>query len=410
MGRRGTEARPVLPAPPHRVSPVANKVVVDREFASLIPPLKPDEREQLEQNLVRDGCRDPLVVWRTGGQDILLEGHSRYEICQRKKIGFRIKAIKLASREHAKIWIEENQLGRRNLTDDQRAAIVVSARQRASVLLRSAQARRARASVRTRHPVSEAARAHVLVTSVHTSARRNTRREYAQQAKVSERKLRYATTLQECAPDLYARVRQGAVTLSNAMHHLQQAENRKRLESVEAMKAKEVAGIFDVIVVDPPWPKPGAGVDGLPVNYPLMTDDAIEREVGRQLARHAAPACHVFLWATQTSLRTAFRLLDAWKLEYVCELVWHKNGGPQPTGLPQYNHEMILYARHRQPRFVDTKSFFTCFNALRGKHSEKPEEFYALLRRVTGGRRLGMFNRRRIEGFVGWGKEAPEAP
>jgi hypothetical protein len=43
-----------------------------------------------------------------------------------------------------------------------------------------------------------------LVTSVHTSARRNTRREYAQQAKVSERKLRYATKLKECAPDLYA--------------------------------------------------------------------------------------------------------------------------------------------------------------------------------------------------------------
>ena len=66
-----------MPAPPHGVSPVANKVVVDREFASLIPPLKPDEREQLEQNLVRDGCRDPMVVWRTGGQTILLEGHSR---------------------------------------------------------------------------------------------------------------------------------------------------------------------------------------------------------------------------------------------------------------------------------------------------------------------------------------------
>lgn len=87
---------------------------IDPEFKSLIPPHTPEERAQLEQNILQKRkCHDAIVLWN----GYIIDGHNRFEICEAHGIEFEVKDKDLKSREAAKIWILENQLARRNLSD-----------------------------------------------------------------------------------------------------------------------------------------------------------------------------------------------------------------------------------------------------------------------------------------------------
>lgn len=102
-------------------------IIVDEEFKSLIPPLSPDEYSQLEENIVRDGIRDPLVVWHVpNGDDILIDGHNRFEISiKHAGIPFQIKRMDFLDRDAAKQWIILNQFGRRNLSAYDRSVLAL---------------------------------------------------------------------------------------------------------------------------------------------------------------------------------------------------------------------------------------------------------------------------------------------
>lgn len=96
------------------------KLRIDPEFQSLIPALSQEEYELLEQNIIRDGCRDPISIWN----DVILDGHNRYKICLQHSIPFNVMQIGVTSQQDAIAWICANQLGRRNISIETRKYLI----------------------------------------------------------------------------------------------------------------------------------------------------------------------------------------------------------------------------------------------------------------------------------------------
>lgn len=94
---------------------------IDSEFQSLIPPLSEDEYERLERSILAEGVRDPIITWN----NTIIDGHNRYHICEEHGIRCPQVEREFESRDAAKIWIIENQFGRRNLNKYQRSVLAL---------------------------------------------------------------------------------------------------------------------------------------------------------------------------------------------------------------------------------------------------------------------------------------------
>src|SRR5262245_9194364 len=121
---------------------------------------------------------------------------------------------------------------------------------------------------------------------------------------------------------------------------------------------------YGTVVIDPPWPMQKIERDVrpnqvAPLDYPTMDYDAL-RAFRTKIADMVAADCHVFMWTTQKFLPMALRLFEEYEIKYVLTMVWHKPGGFQPVGLPQYNCEFVIYGRIGSPIFIDITQFNCC--------------------------------------------------
>jgi len=325
----------------------------------------------------------PVIVY----ENEILDGWNRYRACKELNIDPVIKEFYGDDEAALDFVLKSNE--RRDLTKDERAVMALAY----LPLIETEAEKRKLSNLKQNN------------TEVPKSAPRGKSRDVvSKQFNVGHTKIQEAKTLQKDRPDLFEKVKEGDLSIEQAKKEIRRDEVKKQIDIIKSKPSTSTNGKYDVIVIDPPWQMEKIERDVAPnqvgFDYPTMTYDEI-----KALKLPAADDCHLWMWTTHKHLPYGFDILNAWGFSYVCTYVWHKAGGFQPFNLPMYNCEFALYARKGTPKFIDHKDMKVCFNADRKGHSKKPDEFYELVRRITGGARIDMFNRREITGFSTWGNE-----
>lgn len=199
-------------------------IKIDDEFKNLIPPLTDDEYKGLEESILKEGCRDSLVTWN----DILIDGHNRYEICVKHGIAFQTTEHEFENRQSVIEWIILNQFSRRNITAFQRSELALKLK---PVIAQKAKERQYSGINQYSDSLSQ--------KSVKPSEHIDTQKEIAKAAGVSHDTIAKVEKIKEAVPEpIIQATRQNDISINSAYQvtKLEPEEQQEIAERIENIK------------------------------------------------------------------------------------------------------------------------------------------------------------------------------
>jgi len=350
--------------------------------AAIFPLLDDEAMDRLAADIGKNGLLHPVVL--AAGK--VLDGRNRLEACRRAKVMPR--TVEFSGPDPVAYVISAN-LERRHLSAGQLAVVA----ERLLPMLEE-QARERMLAGKAPDPseiIQQGRSAEIAAQMVGANP------HYVSDVK----------RLADESPALHEAVESDAMTVPAAMREFRREENRRIAEATPSVVTHVQGQRYRTIVIDPPWDASDEGdVDQMGRTQPDYHTIPLAEIAALPVADVAMPeGSHLYLWITNRSLPKGFTLLESWGFRYVTMLTWCK-----PTlGVGNYfrnNTEHVLFGiRGSLPLLYQDAG--TWFEAKRqGPHSTKPEEFYAMVRRLSPGPRLEMFARGEREGFATWGAEA----
>ena len=370
-----------------------------QELEILIPPLTSEEFKQLERNILEEGIRDPLVTWN----GILVDGHNRYRIAQEHDINYVTVEKEFADINAVKVWMINNQFGRRNLISYVRTVLALRLKEIYSIIAKENQIRKPDFVPQT--------------FGEQKNKENETNYKIGKIADVSSETIRKVEKIEATAsPEIKAKASTGQISINEAYKEIKKEEKiderkkdiERQLFDIESGNLPELLGKYEVIAIDPPWAyEEKGGLSSTDYNpettrgtttYPTMKVSEI-KEINLPLMDNAV----LFLWTTHAFLKDSFEILEHWGLKYKATLVWDKERMGMGRTI-RLQCEFCLIAFKGNPIF-NGSSERDIIREARREHSRKPDAFYQYVERSTIGRKLEYFSREKRTNWEIYGNE-----
>ena len=362
---------------------------INNELRDLIPPLTPEEFSNLEKSIKEDGCRDSIILWG----DTIIDGHNRFDICSKNNISFNTIKKEFEDIEAVKLWMIDNQKGRRNLTDGWKFEL---AQKKKEILL-----------LKGKENISSNKGGTTTLSIVDKEAH-NTRNELSKELGWATGKVAVADVVwKKASPEVKEEIKKGNKTFNEVYTDLKREDRLEKIKLQREELQKEVleqpVGNYDVIVIDPPWNYQEDSIydaDGFrgTCPYPTMGIEQI-----KNITLPAKDDCVLWLWTTNKHIFDCREILNEWGFEIKSILTWDKEHIAIGRWLRSQTEHCILAIKGK-PFYNNTK-WGTLIREKRTEHSAKPEIFYKMVDEICAGRKLDYFARKKREGWDVWGNE-----
>lgn len=334
------------------------KILIDDEFKNLIPPLTDEEYKGLEDSIVKEGCRDALILWG----NTLIDGHNRYEICTKHNIPFKTIQKDFKSRDEVLLWMIDNQKSRRNLTAfswgmlQSKAIEILSKQAKAKQLSTLKQNNNPRlcnvAQTESKPPKIDVKKE--LATRIGVGER--TASKILNINKHIEKAIEEKKTVAGKKPEeLKKELMSGSVTINEAYNKIKLEEKKETIKQAERKIVEQADNSIKPVIYigDSTKHEPKEKYDLLLTDPPYSTDvDNIEEFVNSWLynaLNNVKPTgfAYIFIGAYPNEVRAYLNAKIPEHIELCQQLIWtYKNTlGNNPKDRYKQNYQVCLFYR-----------------------------------------------------------------
>lgn len=340
---------------------------IDEEFKNLIQPLTDDEFKGLEKSILKEGCRDKLVLWG----NTLIDGHNRYEICKKHNIRFDTVQKDFASRDDVMLWMIDTQFSRRNLDAPDR---ILLAQKKAPILERLARKSHYEAVAKSN---SERTKQKTIVVQMDNDEKLainqptispvskpepkeppkpiHVREEVAKIAGVSSGTVARFEQVQKKKPEMIEAIRKGEVSINQAYNAVKAEEKKETILKAERKIAEQAKDEFKPVlhIGDGTKYTPAEKYDLLLTDPPYSTDvDNISDFVDSWLYHaldNVKPTgfAYIFIGAYPEEVKAYLNAEIPKHMKLCQQLIWtYKNTlGNNPKDRYKQNYQVCLFYR-----------------------------------------------------------------